>query len=99
MQCLVKIVKKLQDKCPLKFPVVRQIACLDPARMNRDSKNLVQTFIQGKQLALQLVRKYCIGTVEVDRLFKLIRVLCLESHLRFLPFYSERCESVLFLPN
>lgn len=50
MQCLVKVVKKLQDKCPLKFPVVRQIACLDPARMNRDPENLVQTFIQGKQL-------------------------------------------------
>ncbi|KAK9976445.1 hypothetical protein ABG768_021650 [Culter alburnus] len=46
LQCLVKVVKKLQ------------IACLDPARMNRDPewcitqmKNLVQTFIQGKQLA------------------------------------------------
>lgn len=77
MQCLVKIVKKLQDKCPLKFPVVRQIACSgDPEWCITQMKNLVQTFIQGKQLALQLVRKYCIGTVEVDRLFKLIRVLC-----------------------
>ncbi|KAL7876828.1 hypothetical protein SRHO_G00034710 [Serrasalmus rhombeus] len=36
LQCLVKVVRKLQDKCPLKFPVVRQIACLDPTRMNRD---------------------------------------------------------------
>ncbi|RXN27887.1 Thyroid hormone receptor-associated 3 [Labeo rohita] len=50
--------ERLLDKCPLKFPVVKQIACLDPARMNRDPewcitqmKNLVQTFIQGKQLA------------------------------------------------
>ncbi|KAL7381065.1 hypothetical protein ABVT39_028034 [Epinephelus coioides] len=57
LQCLVKVVRKLQEKCPLKFPVVRQIACLDPTRMNRDPewcitqmKSIVQTFVQGKQL-------------------------------------------------
>ena len=58
MQCLIKIVKKLQEKSPLKFPIVRQITCLDPTRMARDPelcitqmKLLVQTFIQGQQLA------------------------------------------------
>nr|XP_033499290.1 uncharacterized protein LOC117267472 [Epinephelus lanceolatus] len=57
LQCLVKVVRKLQEKCPLKFPVVRQIACLDPTRMNRDPewcitqmKSIVQMFVQGKQL-------------------------------------------------
>ncbi|CAM4709798.1 unnamed protein product [Leuciscus chuanchicus] len=36
MQCLVKVVRKLQEKSPLKFPVMKSIG---------------QTFIQGKQLA------------------------------------------------
>ena len=42
----------------MKFPIVRQITCLDPTRMDRDPewcithmKLLVQTFIQGQQLA------------------------------------------------
>lgn len=58
VQCLVKVVMKLQEKSPLKFPVVRQIACLDPTNMHRDPewcitqmKTIVQTFLQGKQLA------------------------------------------------
>ncbi|XP_040892557.1 uncharacterized protein LOC121180926 isoform X2 [Toxotes jaculatrix] len=58
LQGLVKVVMKLQEKSPLKFPVVRQIACLDPTKMHRDPewcirqmKSIVQTFLQGKQLA------------------------------------------------
>ncbi|KAK9976857.1 hypothetical protein ABG768_018678 [Culter alburnus] len=47
LQCLVKVVKKLQDKCPLKFPVNEQ----GPEWCITQMKNLVQTFIQGKQLA------------------------------------------------
>jgi len=41
----------------LKFPIVGQIACLDPTKMVKDPewcivqmKALVQTFIQGQQL-------------------------------------------------
>ncbi|XP_023250554.1 uncharacterized protein LOC111645543 isoform X1 [Seriola lalandi dorsalis] len=52
------MIKKLQEKSPLKFPIVRQITCLDPTRMVKDPewciqqmKALVQTFIQGQQLA------------------------------------------------
>ena len=58
MQCLIRIVKKLQEKSPLKFPIVRQISCLDPTKMVKDPewcivqmKALVHTFIQGQQLA------------------------------------------------
>ncbi|RXN37015.1 hypothetical protein ROHU_002437 [Labeo rohita] len=58
LQGLVKVVVKLQEKSPLKFKVVRQIACLDPSRMHRDPdwcirqmKGIVQTFLQGKHLA------------------------------------------------
>jgi tRNA isopentenyl-2-thiomethyl-A-37 hydroxylase MiaE len=51
--------------------------------------------IEEKQVALQLVRKYCVGTVEVDMLRSCARnLIC-----GFLPFYSERCESVLLLPK
>lgn len=42
----------------MKFPIVRQIASLDPTKMAKDPewcivqmKALVQTFIQGQQLA------------------------------------------------
>ncbi|KAK0144411.1 hypothetical protein N1851_017231 [Merluccius polli] len=58
LQCLVRIVGKLQDKSPLKVPVVRQIACLDPTRIHQEPewcikqmKSVVQTFLQGKKLA------------------------------------------------
>ncbi|XP_029956953.1 uncharacterized protein LOC115395522 isoform X1 [Salarias fasciatus] len=57
VQGLVTIVKKLQEKSPLKFPVVRAIACLDPTNMHRDPewcltkmKTLVQKFLQDSQL-------------------------------------------------
>lgn len=58
MQGLVAMVKKLQEKSPLKFPVVRAIACLDPTNMHRDPdgcltkmKTTVQKFMQDSQLA------------------------------------------------
>lgn len=80
MQGLVNMVRKLQEKSPLKFPVVRHIACLDPTKMNRDPewciakmKSIVQTFLQGKQLAGGVSagkKKYCEGKVEVDKLLK-----------------------------
>ncbi|CAM4639158.1 unnamed protein product [Leuciscus chuanchicus] len=57
LQCLVKVVGKLQDKSPLKFPMVRHIACLDPTRIHQEPewcikqmKSVVQTFLQGKKL-------------------------------------------------
>ncbi|XP_073714812.1 uncharacterized protein [Misgurnus anguillicaudatus] len=57
LQCLVKVVRKLQDKSPLKFPMVRQIGCLDPTRIHQEPewcikqmKSVVQTFLQGKKL-------------------------------------------------
>ncbi|XP_065125255.2 uncharacterized protein [Paramisgurnus dabryanus] len=57
-QGLVTMVKKLQEKSPLKFPVVRAIACLDPTNMHRDPewcltkmKTIVQKFLQDSQLA------------------------------------------------
>lgn len=58
MQGLTNIVRKLQEKSPLKYPTVRQMACLDPSNMFRDPdrckeqmKGLVQTFLQTKQLS------------------------------------------------
>lgn len=57
MEGLIKIVRKLQDKSPLKYPTVRQMSCLDPAKMytspelcQNQMKGLVKQFIQDKQL-------------------------------------------------
>lgn len=71
---MAAMVKKVQEKSPLKFPVVRHIACLDPTNMSRDPewciekmKSVVQRFLQDKQLAGGVSagrNKYCLGTVE-----------------------------------
>lgn len=57
MEGLVKIVKKLQDKSPLKYQTVTQMSCLDPAKLytspelcQSQMKSLVKQFIQYKQL-------------------------------------------------
>ncbi|KAF3840227.1 hypothetical protein F7725_018944 [Dissostichus mawsoni] len=57
MQGLSNIIRKVQEKSPLKYPTVRQMACLDPFVMYRDPdrckrqiKCLVQRFLQDKQL-------------------------------------------------
>ncbi|KAL0149626.1 hypothetical protein M9458_055153 [Cirrhinus mrigala] len=36
MQVLTNIVRKMQEKSPLKYSTVRQMACLDPSNMFRD---------------------------------------------------------------
>ncbi|XP_058628346.1 uncharacterized protein LOC131538490 [Onychostoma macrolepis] len=58
MQGLTNIVRKVQEKSPLKYATVRQMACLDCSNMFRDPdrckeqiKCLVQTYLQAKQLA------------------------------------------------
>ncbi|KAI4803093.1 hypothetical protein KUCAC02_006650 [Chaenocephalus aceratus] len=57
MKGLAAMVKKVQEKSPLKFPVVRHIACLDPTNMSRDPEwcigkmSVVQRFLEDKQLA------------------------------------------------
>lgn len=57
MQGLSNIVRKAQEKSPLKYATVRQMECLDPCLMFRDPdrckshiKALVQTFLKNKQL-------------------------------------------------
>lgn len=57
MQALVKMVQKVQEKSPLKLPVVRAIGCLDPTNMHRDAewcltkmKTVVRAMLQDKQL-------------------------------------------------
>nr|XP_020447106.1 uncharacterized protein LOC109955353 [Monopterus albus] len=57
MDCLTNIIQKMQDKSPLKYTVVRQVACLDPANMFSDPnlcqermKRLVHRFLQDHQL-------------------------------------------------
>lgn len=57
MQGLCSIIRKVQDKSPLKYLTVRQMVCLDPSEMYRDPercrkhmKGLVQRFLQDKQL-------------------------------------------------
>ena len=76
MQGLVKIVQKVQEKSPLKIPVVRAIGCLDPRSMHRDAegcltkmKTVVRTMLQDKQLAggVSAGRKN-IGRVKVETL-------------------------------
>ncbi|KAK5894066.1 hypothetical protein CesoFtcFv8_010793 [Champsocephalus esox] len=58
MKGLAAMVKKVQEKSPLKCPVVRHIACLDPTNMSRDPewcigkmKSVIQRFLEDKQLA------------------------------------------------
>ncbi|XP_028296859.1 uncharacterized protein LOC114458643 [Gouania willdenowi] len=57
MQGLCNIIRKVQDKSPLKYLTVRQLVCLDPSVMYREPercrnhmKGLVQRFLQDKQL-------------------------------------------------
>ncbi|XP_070398050.1 uncharacterized protein [Nothobranchius furzeri] len=58
IKMLSTIIQKVQDKSPLKYPPVRQVACLDPRRMYSDPDwcqknmtNLVQRFLQNQQLS------------------------------------------------
>ncbi|XP_035985123.1 uncharacterized protein LOC118558689 [Fundulus heteroclitus] len=58
MDCLTNIVKKMQDKSPLKYTIVRQMACLDPTNMFSDPdlcsermKGVVQRFLHDHQLS------------------------------------------------
>ncbi|XP_063730464.1 uncharacterized protein LOC134858472 isoform X2 [Eleginops maclovinus] len=58
MQGLSSMVKKVQEKSPLKYSTVRQMDCLDPTVMSSDPdgckakmKGLVQTFLLNRQLA------------------------------------------------
>ncbi|XP_063741959.1 uncharacterized protein LOC134866006 [Eleginops maclovinus] len=58
MQGLSSMVKKIQEKSPLKYSTVRQMDCLDPTVMSSDPdgckakmKGLVQTFLLNRQLA------------------------------------------------
>lgn len=57
IQGLSNMVLKVQEKSPLKYPVVRQMACLDPTVMysdpdscRRQMKGLVNIFLEDKQL-------------------------------------------------
>ncbi|XP_041924790.1 uncharacterized protein LOC121688939 [Alosa sapidissima] len=57
MEGLSRIVKKIQDKSPLKYTTVRQMSCLNPAQMyscpelcQTKMKGLVKQFLQDKQL-------------------------------------------------
>ncbi|KAL1250475.1 hypothetical protein QQF64_018271 [Cirrhinus molitorella] len=57
VQGLSNIVRKMQEKSPLKYATVRQMACLnpsvkfrDPDECKRQMKCLVQSFLQDKQL-------------------------------------------------
>lgn len=54
---ITHILKKIQEKSPLKYPVVRHMACLDCTAMYPDPdlcqgkmKNLVQKFLHDNQL-------------------------------------------------
>ncbi|KAF1376045.1 hypothetical protein PFLUV_G00226500 [Perca fluviatilis] len=58
MDCLTNIVKKMQDKNPLKYTILRQMACLDPTNMFSDRdlcyermKGVVQRFLHDHQLS------------------------------------------------
>ncbi|XP_063076306.1 uncharacterized protein LOC134466336 [Engraulis encrasicolus] len=57
MEGLVRIVRKIQEKSPLKYSTVRQMRCLNPARMysspdlcQTQMKGLVKQFLQDKRL-------------------------------------------------
>ncbi|KAL0146888.1 hypothetical protein M9458_057827 [Cirrhinus mrigala] len=55
---LANICKKILDKCPLKYHLVRNMTCLDPNKMYSEPdeclhkiKGLIQKFVQDKQLS------------------------------------------------
>ena len=82
MQGLVKIIQKVQEKSPLKIPVVRAIGCLDPRSMHRDAegcltkmKTVVRTMLHDKQLAggVSAGRKN-IGRVKVKTLSQNVNI-------------------------
>ncbi|XP_063740389.1 uncharacterized protein LOC134883765 [Eleginops maclovinus] len=57
MECLSKMVQKIQERSPLKFPIVRQLTCLNPAFMysnpelcQKQMKSIVRKFLQDRQL-------------------------------------------------
>lgn len=58
VKVMCTIIQKVQDKSPLKYPVVRQVACLDPSMMISDPDwckssmtKLVQRFLKAQQLS------------------------------------------------
>lgn len=58
VKVMCTIIQKVQEKSPLKYPVVRQVACLDPGMMMSDPDwcksnmtKLVQRFLQSQQLS------------------------------------------------
>ena len=58
MKGMSNILKKVQDKSPLRYPIVRQVACLDPTAMYSDPdwcqgrmRSVVQKFLQDEQLS------------------------------------------------
>ncbi|XP_072564979.1 uncharacterized protein [Paramormyrops kingsleyae] len=58
LKMMSTIIQKVQEKSPLKYPVVRQVACLDPSMMLSDPDwcksnmtKLVQKFLQAQQLS------------------------------------------------
>ncbi|XP_026121015.1 uncharacterized protein LOC113100543 [Carassius auratus] len=58
VKVMCTITQKVQEKCPVKYPVVRQVACLDPSIMMSDPDwcksnmtKLVQSFLQAQQLS------------------------------------------------
>ncbi|KAK7918657.1 hypothetical protein WMY93_009941 [Mugilogobius chulae] len=57
MKGLSDLIKKVQEKSPLKYATVRQMECLDPTAMFKEPdrckmqmKSLIQTFLQCRQL-------------------------------------------------
>ena len=75
MECferLSKIAKKMIDKSPLKYTVVRNLVCLDPVRMvdhpdvsKKQMKRLIHQLVHDKHIDLQLDRgRFCYARVQ-----------------------------------
>ncbi|ROL08906.1 hypothetical protein DPX16_5242 [Anabarilius grahami] len=57
VKVMCTIIQKVQDKSPLKYPVVRQVACLDPSMMISDPdwcKNSMTKLVQRSRYRMHL---------------------------------------------
>ncbi|XP_063731290.1 uncharacterized protein LOC134858964 isoform X2 [Eleginops maclovinus] len=98
MQGLSSMVKKVQEKSPLKYSTVRQMDCLDPTVMSSDPdgckakmKGLVQTFLLNRQLAGGV----CAGDTILQQFDAALSVKC--RHEDFISFKPMQKRLDVFL--
>ena len=68
MECkkfFLKLAKKLMDKCPLKYQLMRSLTCLDPALICKDNERAISRF---RMVLQSLAKAKRVQTEDVDDL-------------------------------